>query len=94
MNKLPKNVSYKWISISAILICAGALIAFYIQPKLVEIILKFLFVAKPGHYVRRRHEMKQRFKYKLFLWNVTNPNEVTAGTEKPKLEEVGPYVFT
>lgn len=94
MNKLPKKNLYKWIIISIVLIVVGALITFYIEPQLVKIIIKFLFVAKPGHYVRKRHETKQRFKYKLYLWNVTNPEEIIAGTEKPKMQEVGPYVFS
>ena len=30
---------------------------------------------------------------KYFLWDVTNPDEVQAGREKPNLVERGPYVF-
>lgn len=93
VSKLLKKVNYKWVIFSLILIISGALLTFYIEPQLVKIVVKFLFVAKPGHYVRKRHESKQRFKYKLYLWNVTNPDEITAGIEKPKLQEVGPYVF-
>lgn len=86
-------MNYKRILLSIFLIFAGALVAFYVKPKLVKIILKFLVVAKPNHYVRKRHEGQIFFKYKLYLWNVTNPNEIAAGTGKPKLEEIGPYVF-
>ncbi|KAJ6635490.1 Sensory neuron membrane protein 1 [Pseudolycoriella hygida] len=93
-NKLQTRVNFKWAIISIIAIVSGALIAFYIQPKLVQIITKYLFVAKPGHYIRKRHETKLLFKYKIYLWNVTNPSEITAGAEKPKLQEVGPYVFS
>lgn len=93
VDKLPKNVTYKGIIVSTILIFAGALMAFYIGPTIIEVIVKILFVAKPGHFVRRMHEKKVRFTYKLYLWNVTNPNEITAGTEKPKLQQVGPYVY-
>lgn len=30
--------------------------------------------------------------HKLYIFNITNPDEVMAG-EKPKLEEFGPYHF-
>lgn len=30
--------------------------------------------------------------FRIYLWNVTNPEEVIAG-EKPNLMEVGPYYF-
>lgn len=93
INKWLNFSSYRRIIISIFLTIVGALVALYVKPKLVQIILKFLVVAKPGHYVRNRHESQIRFKYKLYLWNVTNPNEIAAGTEKPKLEEIGPYVF-
>lgn len=92
INKWPK-VTSKRIIISIFLIFVGALAAFYVQPKLVKILFNFLVVAKPGHYVRNRHEAKILFKYKLYLWNVTNPNGVATGKEKPKLAEIGPYVF-
>lgn len=95
LGKLPKNFNYKkCLLISATLIFFGTICNFYVGPKIVELVVKFLFVSKPGHFVRLKHEAKQRFTYKLYLWNVTNPNEVTAGDEKPKLQQVGPYVFT
>lgn len=87
------DVNYKRFIISIFLIVVGALVAFYVKPKLVKVLLNFLAVAKPGHYVRTRHESQIHFKYKLYLWNVTNPSEITSGVEKPKLAEIGPYVF-
>lgn len=30
--------------------------------------------------------------FKVYIWNVTNPDEVMSG-EKPKLQEIGPYYF-
>lgn len=30
---------------------------------------------------------------KIYLYNITNPDEFLAGTEKLKVEEVGPYVY-
>lgn len=95
LEKLPTNFNYKkCLIISILLIFFGTICNFYIGPKILEIIVKFLFVSKPGHFVRLKHEAKQRFTYKLYLWNVTNPTEVTAGEEKPNLQQVGPYVFS
>lgn len=93
MNNWSKDQIYKRTKTAIILLFVGTLLTFYIKPSIVKAFLKFLFVAKPGHYIRKRHESELEFTYKLYLWNVTNPNEITAGTEKPKLQEVGPYVF-
>lgn len=30
---------------------------------------------------------------KVFIFNITNPDEFLAGEEKLKVEEVGPYVY-
>lgn len=72
----------------------GAFMSFYGVPKIVKTIVKYLSVLKPGHFIRKKHENKLPFTYKLYFWNVTNPDEIAAGTEKPKMQEVGPYVFT
>lgn len=89
-----KKLNYKMcFIISFVLLVVGALISFVVHPQIVKIIIKHLCILKPGRFVRRKHEIRQQLTYKLFLWNVTNPNEITTGTEKPKLQEVGPYVF-
>lgn len=96
MNKmLPKNINYKKrFVISVILIIVGAFMSFFGVPQFVKIIVKYTTVLSPGHYVRNMQENKLRFTYKLYLWNVTNPNEIAAGTDKPKMQEIGPYVFS
>lgn len=35
-----------------------------------------------------------QFSFKVFVFNVTNPYEVQMGLAKPKLSELGPFVFT
>lgn len=92
-NKWSKKVKIRWIVVSILLIMIGAALSFYIKPKLVEFVIKFLLVATPKSYVRMRQEQKLRFVHKLFLWNITNPKEIMAGMQKPKLQEIGPYVF-
>lgn len=95
VKSLPKNINYKKYLITLfILIVVGAFMAFYGVPQIVKIIVKYLMVLKPGHFVRKKHENKLAFTYKLYLWNVTNPKEISDGTEKPKMQEVGPYVFS
>lgn len=76
------------------MVIAGAFIYFVLQPQITKFFVKYLCTLTPGRYLRKRHEMKQQFSYKLFLWNVTNPDEITNGTAKPKLDQIGPYVFT
>lgn len=92
---LPKNIDYKKYSvISLILILVGAFMSFYGVSLCVKIVVKFLCVLKPGHFIRKKHENKLPFTYKLYLWNVTNPDEIATGIEKPKMQEVGPFVFS
>lgn len=91
---LAKEINFKkYLIISIVVFVSGAFMPFISVPMIEKTIVKFLGVLKPGHLVRSKHEQKLPFTYKLYLWNVTNPNEVSAGTEKPKMQEVGPYVF-
>lgn len=94
MDKIPKNLTVKkWLMISVGLLVTGAMFAFT-KPVVLQGIIRWMYVAKPGHYIRWKHESKQKMTYKLYIWNITNPVEFDAGTQKPKLKQVGPYVFT
>lgn len=91
---LPKKVNYlKHSIISAILFVVGALMAFYVVQKLVTTIVTYMCILKPGRFTRQKHEDGLPFTYKFYLWNLTNPDQVAAGTESPKMQEIGPYVF-
>lgn len=93
LDKIPKNLGFKkWLKICVALVVVGALFAFT-KPVILQTIIKWMYVAKPGHYVRWKHESKQKLTYSLYVWNITNPNEFAAGNEKPNLKQVGPYVF-
>lgn len=93
IDKIPKNLSVKkWMTICGSLLVVGALFAFT-KPVILQAIIKWMYVATPGHYVRWKHESKQKSTYNLYLWNITNPNEFAAGKERPKLKQIGPYVF-
>lgn len=84
----------KLLKISLILFVAGAFMSLIFVPQLVNNIVKFLTVLKPGRFIRTKHEKSIPFTYKLYLWNITNPEEVHNNLAKPKLQEVGPYVFS
>lgn len=96
LNKVfPKTIDYrKYSLILGTLFVVGAFMAFYGVPKIVTTIVTYMSVLKPGHFIRQKHEDGIPFTYKLYLWNVTNPDQITAGTEKPKMQEIGPYVFS
>ncbi|KAJ6644435.1 Sensory neuron membrane protein 1 [Pseudolycoriella hygida] len=92
-DKIPKKLSFKKsVIISVALTVVGALFAFT-KPVILQGIIRWMYVARPGHYIRWKHESKQKLTYKLYMWNITNPNEFASGKERPNLKEVGPYVF-
>lgn len=82
----------KLLKISVVLVVVGAFMSLVFVPQLVHTIVKFMTILKPGRFVRHKHEKPLPFTYKIYLWNVTNPDEVS-NNQKPKLQEVGPYVF-
>lgn len=96
LNKvLPEKVNLKKFAIiSLVLIIVGASMSFVIVPNIVTAIVKYMTILKPGRFIRQKHVDKLPFTYKVYLWNVTNPDQISAGTEKPKMREIGPYVFT
>lgn len=96
LNKvLPKNVNYKKHSIIfTAMFVVGMFMALYGVSKIVSTIVTYMTVLMSGHMIRSKHEAGLPFTYKLYLWNVTNPDQVSAGVEKPKMQEIGPYVFS
>lgn len=84
----------KLLKISVILFISGAFMSLIFVPQLVKGIVKFLTILKPGRFIRDKHEKPLPFQYKLYIWNITNPEEVHSNLAKPKLQEVGPYVFS
>lgn len=96
MNKiLSKNIDYKkCLIIALMLILVGAFMSYYGVSQCVNVVVKYACVLKPGRLIRKKHENILPFTYKLYLWNVTNPNEIVTGTGKPKMQEIGPYVFS
>uniref|UniRef100_A0A336LTW5 Sensory neuron membrane protein 1 n=1 Tax=Culicoides sonorensis TaxID=179676 RepID=A0A336LTW5_CULSO len=82
------------VKISCAFITLGFLVSLILVPQLINCIVKYLTILKPGRFIRTKHEKPLPFQYKLFIWNITNPDEINKNIAKPKLQEIGPYVFT
>lgn len=50
-----------------------------------------MFTLMPGSFLR--HQTREMpFLYKIYFFNITNPNEISQG-ETPIIQEIGPYIF-
>lgn len=94
---LKKDLNIKKYRIVSIIlfVCGICMVSFGVL-QTETLIVKMLTILKPSGYVRKLHHMKKGlpFSYELYLWNVTNPDQIVAGTEPPKMQEIGPYVFS
>lgn len=95
INKIPKNINYKmWLIVSLVLSFISLIGGIVVVPFAKKLLVKYLVILRPGSFLRSKHEGVVPLSYKLYLWNVTNPKEFSSGKEKPKMQEVGPYVFS
>lgn len=94
-----------WVQVKQILTVKNVLIAFssilvlgvlnsiLIFPKIIEWNVKNMFELRKGSWMRNIWEHYPFYlEYKIYIWNVTNPEEVVAGGI-PILNEIGPYYF-
>lgn len=83
----------KIIKVSVILTLVTSLLGFLIVPKLLHFTLRKSLVLKPDGTLRKLWE-KAPFAvdFKVYMFNVTNPDEVKKGG-KPIVHEIGPYMF-
>ncbi|XP_023315904.1 sensory neuron membrane protein 1-like isoform X1 [Trichogramma pretiosum] len=76
-----------------ILVVAGIVFGWVLWPMMLNFAIHRQVALRPGSKVRK---IWQKFPFpldfKIYLWNVTNPDEVTKG-EKPVLNQIGPYFF-
>lgn len=89
-----KNFDFKKIiKVSIVLILVTSILGFLIVPNLLHYLLRKSLVLKPEGALRKLWE-KAPFAvdFKIYMFNVTNPEEVTKGG-KPKIQEIGPYIF-
>lgn len=79
--------------ICAIFVIFGVLYGTTIFPLIFKLMLKRQTELRPGAEMRAMWEIIPFYLgFKIYLFNITNPNEVLNGN-KPILEEIGPYFF-
>lgn len=84
----------KYGKISIAMVLASILWSMILYPKILRAVVRMQSALKPGARNRERVYMNIPFEldYRLYLFNITNPNEVMQG-ETPIVDEVGPYMF-
>lgn len=88
------QVNYKKVLVLSFLsIVFGFGFAGFLMPKIIRMVMRMQLRVTPGTMTRDMfQEIPFGLHFRVFLWNVTNPDEVMSGG-KPKLQEIGPYYF-
>lgn len=88
------RVNYKkTLVFSFLAIVFGLGFAGYLMPKVFRLVLRLQLRVTPGTMTRDLYQtVPFALHFRVFLFNVTNPDEVMNGG-KPKLQEIGPYYF-
>ncbi|XP_037037286.1 uncharacterized protein LOC119074990 [Bradysia coprophila] len=93
MDNPPSNRLRKIAAAFVFFTVFGILHTWVIFPPILKAILKSQVVLKNGTQMRDMYNVLPfPLIYKVYLFNVLNPDEVMKGA-KPKLQEMGPYVF-
>ncbi|CAN7998566.1 unnamed protein product [Ixodes hexagonus] len=72
----------------------SGLASYVFFPTILKTQVELNLILEPGNEVYAHwQEVPIPIYVKYYFFNVTNPNEVLEQTEKPRLEEVGPYTF-
>lgn len=92
--KMPKNFNYtKSLIVCIILFLFGILFGFVAFPKILRMGMQKQSVLTPGTQLRDMWTVIPfALDFKVYLFNVTNPDEVNKGG-KPIVQEIGPYFF-
>ncbi|EFA01368.1 sensory neuron membrane protein 2 [Tribolium castaneum] len=82
------------VVISVALLIVSLALAFKVFPDLLESeVNKAVRLEDGTKQYDRFVELPFPVDFKVYLFNVSNPQQVLDGTEKPKLEEIGPFVY-
>lgn len=81
------------LKVFTIMMVLGMLNILVIFPKIVEYNIQDMIELREDSWMRGIWEKYPMYvEFKMFIWNVTNPEEVVAGGV-PILNEIGPYYF-
>lgn len=88
------QVNYKKVLVFSFLaIVFGFGFAGFLMPKIIRFAMRLQLRVTPGTLTREMFEkVPFPLDFRLYIYNVTNPDEVMTGG-KPKLQELGPYYF-
>ncbi|CAH0389943.1 unnamed protein product [Bemisia tabaci] len=90
------GTGWRWLYLNALgfsLLISGAFIFWVIIPKkVVEEIAKQQALVNGSEAWERWVNTPLPLDFKVYIFNVTNPDQVTLG-EKPRVEEIGPFVY-
>ncbi|XP_022913485.2 sensory neuron membrane protein 2-like [Onthophagus taurus] len=80
--------------VGAILIVIGAVLGFKVLPDYVhDQIAEQVRLEDDTEQFERWRKLPVDMAFKVYIFEITNPEEVIAGTEKPNVKERGPYVY-
>ncbi|XP_018331763.1 sensory neuron membrane protein 1-like [Agrilus planipennis] len=91
--KVNPHVPYLAAVSGAILFFVTFHISWFAIPEYVHrLIAQEAFITKGSHSFNMWSTKSHNFKFKIYVFNITNPSEVKDG-RKPVLKEIGPYVY-
>ncbi|CAB3365854.1 Hypothetical predicted protein [Cloeon dipterum] len=84
-----------WLAgVGAILVVVGGIIGWVLLPYMIEDeITKNVVLAKDSTSYKFWNKLPQPVEFKVYIWEVENPDGVLLHGEKPKMKETGPYTY-
>ncbi|XP_065349051.1 sensory neuron membrane protein 2-like [Cloeon dipterum] len=84
-----------WIAgLGAILVTVGVVFGWVLLPYMIEDeIIKNVVLAKDSTSYKFWNKLSQPVEFKVYIWEVENPDEVQSNGAKPKMKETGPYTY-
>ncbi|GJQ73914.1 SCRB6 [Trypoxylus dichotomus] len=87
-----ENAKYLILALVGIIMSCLGYLTYLFSP--LELIVDSMTTLRPGHFIFNLWtEPPMDVLAKMYIFNVTNPQEFLAGREKLRVEEIGPYVY-